>query len=122
MRSNETVAALSALAQETRLAIFRRLVRAGPKGEAAGVIGEALKIAGPTLSFHLKALERVGLVSARRESRNIFYAVDCERMRGLLDYLVSDCCANDPQICCLPLAMKDTKNETVSRPRQRARS
>jgi len=122
VRSNETVTALGALAQETRLAIFRRLVRAGPKGEAAGAIGEALKIAAPTLSFHLKELERAGLVSARRESRNIFYAVDCGRMREVLDYLVNDCCANDPQICCLPVTIKETKNETVSRARQRARS
>lgn len=122
MKENDVVASLGALAQETRLAIFRRLVRAGPKGEAAGAIGEALKIAAPTLSFHLKGLERAGLIGARRESRNIFYAVDCGRMREVLDYLVSDCCANDPQICCLPAAIKEPSHEAVSRPRQRARS
>jgi DNA-binding transcriptional ArsR family regulator len=91
--------ALSALAQETRLAIFRRLVRAGPYGETAGAIAEALAVPAPTLSFHLKDLERAGLVVQRRESRNLIYAARTETMRDLLAYLMKDCCGGCPEIC-----------------------
>jgi len=99
MKSKEALAALAALSQETRLAIFRRLVRAGPAGEAAGVIAEALDIPAPTLSFHLKELERAGLIVQRRESRHLIYAVRIERLRALLDFLMKDCCGGRPEIC-----------------------
>ncbi len=99
MKSPEALAALAALSQETRLAIFRRLVRAGPTGEAAGAIAEALDTPAPTLSFHLKELERAGLIVQRRESRNLIYAVQVGRMRALLSFLTKDCCGGRPEIC-----------------------
>ena len=103
MKSKEALVALSALSQETRLAIFRRLVRAGPKGEAAGVIAEALDTPAPTLSFHLKELERAGLIVQRRESRHLIYAAHIERMRELLCFLTKDCCGGRPEICNIEL-------------------
>jgi ArsR family transcriptional regulator len=99
MESKEALAGLSALAQETRLAVFRRLVRAGPAGESAGQIADALRTPAPTLSFHLKDLERAGLVVQRRESRSLIYAARYEGMRDLLAFLMEDCCAGHPEIC-----------------------
>ena len=90
---------LAALAQVTRLAIFRRLVRAGAAGEAAGSIAEALGTPAPTLSFHRKELVRAGLITQRRESRSLFYAAHYDTMRELLGYLMEDCCAGRPEIC-----------------------
>ena len=101
MESIDALAALAALAHETRLAVFRRLVRAGPEGESAGVVAAALNVAAPTLSFHLKELERAGLVESRRESRNIIYAAAYPAMRALLNFLMKDCCAGRPEICAL---------------------
>lgn len=98
MESSKALAGLAALAQETRLAIFRRLVRAGPSGEAAGSIADGLGTPAPTLSFHLKELERAGLITQRRESRSLFYAVNFGGMRNLLAYLMEDCCAGRPEI------------------------
>ena len=103
MKSTQAVTALAALAQGTRLSIFKRLVRAGPDGESAGVLASALKIPAPTLSFHLKELENAGLVAQRRASRNIIYAARYERMRSLLGYLMKDCCAGRPEICNLEM-------------------
>jgi DNA-binding transcriptional ArsR family regulator len=99
MKSTQALTALAALAQETRLAIFRRLVRAGPSGETAGAIADALATPAPTLSFHLKELERAGLIVQRRASRNLIYAVRTETMRALLDFLMKDCCDGRPEIC-----------------------
>jgi len=104
MESNDALAALSALAQETRLAIFRRLVRAGPPGEPAGAIAQGLKTPAPTLSFHLKELERAGLIVQRRESRSIIYAARYEGMHALLSFLMKDCCGGNPQICSFDFA------------------
>ncbi|MCB1009863.1 MAG: winged helix-turn-helix transcriptional regulator, partial [Acidobacteria bacterium] len=76
METTAVLASLSALAHETRLAAFRRLVQRGPAGMAAGAIAEALDVPAPTLSFHLAALERAGLVASRREGRSVVYAAD----------------------------------------------
>jgi len=103
MESKDALAALSALAQETRLAAFRRLVRAGLAGENAGTLADALGVPPPTLSFHLKELEHAGLVEARREGRNIIYVAHYAGMRGLLDFLMKDCCAGRPEICAFDL-------------------
>jgi DNA-binding transcriptional ArsR family regulator len=99
MKSEHALTSLAALAQETRLAIFRRLVRAGPDGESAGSIADALDTPAPTLSFHLKELERAGLITQRRESRSLFYAARYDGMRELLSFLMADCCAGHPEIC-----------------------
>ena len=99
MKSMQAVAALSALSQETRLAVFRHLVAAGPAGKPAGAIATRLKVPPPTLSFHLKELERAGLVTQRRESRSIIYAANYAAMRALLSYLMEDCCGGRPEIC-----------------------
>lgn len=90
---------LAALGHESRLAIFRLLVQAGPDGINAGVIGEKMKIPPATLSFHLAHLSRVGLISGRQEGRFIFYVADYAAMDGLLSFLTDNCCQGGP---CLP--------------------
>jgi DNA-binding transcriptional ArsR family regulator len=85
--------ALAALAQESRLAVYRLLVKRGPEGYPAGEIADRLGIPGPTLSFHLKELAHAGLVKARKESRFIYYAANFERMTALLSYLTENCCS-----------------------------
>ena len=99
MEINDVVNALAALAQETRLSIFRLLVEAGPEGVAAGRIAEMLEIPGATLSFHLKELARSGLVSSRQEKQFIYYATDFEAMAELMTFLTKNCCQGMPQKC-----------------------
>jgi ArsR family transcriptional regulator len=99
METTSAVAALAALAQETRLTIFRLLVEAGPQGMAAGVVGEKLAVPAATLSFHLKTLSQGGLISARQEGRFIYYAVDFERMAALMSFLTQNCCRGMPDEC-----------------------
>jgi ArsR family transcriptional regulator len=99
MEIKVAVTALAALAQETRLSIYRLLVEAGPEGVAAGRIGEALKVPGATMSFHLKELVRAGLVSARQDKQFIYYAVDFERMAELMIFLTQNCCHGMPEAC-----------------------
>ena len=99
MEIKTAVTALAALAQETRLSIYRMLVEAGPEGVAAGRIGEALEVPGATLSFHLKELSRASLVSSRQERQFIYYAVDFERMAELMTFLTQNCCRGMPQEC-----------------------
>jgi len=99
MKINNAVEALGALAQETRLTVFRLLVRAGPDGLAAGDVAERLGVPPATLSFHLKALEHAGLLRARRDGRQIFYAAHYQGMRSLLAFLTEECCQDHPEIC-----------------------
>lgn len=101
MQVPDAVAALSALAQEHRLAVFRRLVRAGEPGLAAGEIARELGVVPSTLSTHLALLSRAGLVRSRRAGRSIVYTADYAGMRGLLGFLVEDCCDGRPEICAL---------------------
>jgi ArsR family transcriptional regulator, arsenate/arsenite/antimonite-responsive transcriptional repressor len=93
MKIDTAVKALSALAQETRLSIFRLLVQAGESGLAAGEIAKELSIANATLSFHLKELTYAGLITPRQESRFIFYAANFKAMNELLGFLTENCCA-----------------------------
>lgn len=90
------VQALAALAQESRLAIFRLLVQAGPEGLVAGRVAELLDISPATLSFHLKSLAQGGLVRGRPEGRFVRYVADFEAMHGLIDYLSENCCGGQP--------------------------
>jgi len=87
---------LAALAQESRLEIFRLLVQSGPEGLCVTDIGEKIGIAPATLSFHLKELHRAGLITSRKESRHIFYAPDFSAMNSLLAYLTENCCGGAP--------------------------
>ena len=93
------MAALGALAQETRLDIFRLLVQKGPSGLPAGEIGERLGQPSPTLSFHLNQLRFAGLVTSRRESRSIIYSANFKGMNDLLSYLTDNCCGGRPELC-----------------------
>jgi ArsR family transcriptional regulator, arsenate/arsenite/antimonite-responsive transcriptional repressor len=99
MEIKTAVTALGALAQETRLSIYRLLVEEGPEGVSAGRIGEALKVPGATLSFHLKELARAGLVSSRQDKQFIYYSADFERMAELLTFVTQNCCQGMPEKC-----------------------
>ncbi len=99
MENEDAIRALAALAQEHRLAIFRRLVAAGDAGQTAGQLAEAVGIAAQGLSFHVKELERAGLVSAEREGRFIRYRLSAPQMRELLTFLTEDCCGGRPELC-----------------------
>jgi ArsR family transcriptional regulator, arsenate/arsenite/antimonite-responsive transcriptional repressor len=103
MQSLAAVAALSALAHPGRLEVFRRLVKAGPAGMAAGDIARATGSLPNTLSTNLGVLAGAGLVSSRREGRSIVYTAGYARMSELLAFLMEDCCGGQPEICA-PLA------------------
>lgn len=104
MEIDIAVKRLAALAQETRLAIFRLLVSAGPDGLPVGQIAEKLGVSGATLSFHLKELTHAQLTTARQQGRFIYYTANYDAIDGLLRYLTENCCAGQP---CAP-------SETVS--------
>jgi len=99
MEQSSAVAALAALAHAQRLGIFRLLVVRGPDGLPAGEIADAVGASPTAASFHLKELDRAGLVTATRDGRYIRYAVKVEGMRQLLDYLTEDCCQGRPELC-----------------------
>ncbi len=96
MEKTEVVAALSALAQDNRLDVFRLLVQAGPEGMSAGAVAEALGLAPNTLTFHFDRLRMAGLATVRREGRSMIYAARYEQMRSLLGYLTQNCCGGVP--------------------------
>jgi ArsR family transcriptional regulator, arsenate/arsenite/antimonite-responsive transcriptional repressor len=99
MKKLEVIAALAALAQESRLDIFRLLVQAGPEGIPAGQIGERLGLPSATLSFHLKELKQANLVTFRRESRSLIYMAAYPTMKALMGYLSENCCQGDAAAC-----------------------
>ena len=99
MKKSTVVTSLGALAQETRLDIFRLLVQKGPEGMPAGEIGERLGQPSPTLSFHLTQLRFAGLVTSRRESRSIIYSANFKAMTDLLGYLTENCCGGKSELC-----------------------
>lgn len=95
MKTAQAVKALAALAQDTRLAIYRLLVQQGPGGLAAGAIAERLDLAGATLSFHLKELANAGMVGSRQDGRFVYYSANYDQMNGLLAYLTEKCCQGE---------------------------
>lgn len=99
MEHTDAVRALSALAHETRLAIFRQLVAEGTNGLSAGAIARSVDIGATSVSFHMKELDRAGLVRSWREGRYIRYAVHIEGMRQLLSFLTEKCCEGHPELC-----------------------
>ena len=111
METNETIAALAALAHESRLAVFRALVQTGPEGMPAGQIATLLDVAPSSLSFHLKELSRAQLVTSRQEGRFIYYCANFETMNGLLAYLTENCCGGNP---CSPASACSPSREKQS--------
>lgn len=99
MDIDTAIRALAALAQDHRLAIFRRLVAAGEAGQTAGQLADGVGISAQGLSFHVKELERAGLVVAKREGRYVRYRLAVDQMRGLLSFLTEDCCDGRPELC-----------------------
>lgn len=99
MEEKEAIQALAALAQDSRLHVFRLLVQHGLRGMPAGRIADELHIPPATLSFHLKELSRAGLILDRRDGRSIIYSLNVERMRSLLAFLLEDCCGGRPELC-----------------------
>lgn len=107
MELEAAVLALSALAYEGRLRIFRELVQAGPEGLAAGEIARRVDMAPSTLSASLTVLSHAGLVNSQRQGRSIIYAAAYERMAALLGYLVKDCCNGRPEVCAPLMAITE---------------
>ena len=125
MESIQVIAALEALAQESRLAVFRALVQAGPSGLTPSHMSEALDVPSPTLSFHLAQLKHAGLVSVTRQGRSLTYVAAYETMNGLIEFLTENCCAGSACVpaSCAPKAKpqrKEKSHETSARSRRRA--
>jgi DNA-binding transcriptional ArsR family regulator len=99
METKQAIAALAALAQETRLAIFRMLVEAGPSGLPAGIIAERLDMPASSLSFHLAHLTRAGLLAQERQSRSLIYSADFAATDALVGYLTENCCGRGAASC-----------------------
>jgi len=110
MDNTKAVRLLAALAQESRLNLFRLLVQAGPEGLAAGAIAERLELPASTLSFHLKELSHAGLVRARQDGRYIFYSTDFDVMNALLGFMTENCCGG--QSCCAPANQSAEEKQT----------
>jgi DNA-binding transcriptional ArsR family regulator len=111
--SASVIAALGALAQEHRLALFRLLVQAGPDGLPAGSIAAALGVPNSSLSFHLAALSRAGLVRQQRQHRSLIYSADYKAMNALVGYLMENCCAGAgcaPDAACKPSSQPQRKS------------
>ncbi|AVA21866.1 metalloregulator ArsR/SmtB family transcription factor [Rhizobium sp. CB3171] len=99
MDERQALASFGALSQETRLQIIRMLVVAGPDGMSAGTIAEKLEVSPSNISFHLKELDRAGLVNQQREARSIIYTANYDALSGLVRFLMEDCCGGNPEIC-----------------------
>ena len=99
MKKPDAIAALAALAQDSRLDVYRLLVQAGPDGMSAGDVAAALKIAPNTLTFHFDRLREAGLVTVRRDGRSMIYSARFDSMNALLGYLTDNCCEGRPERC-----------------------
>jgi DNA-binding transcriptional ArsR family regulator len=110
METSKVLAALAALAQDTRLSVYKLLVEHAPGGLPAGQIAEKLEIPPATLSFHLKELSHAGLVASRQESRFVWYRADLDAMNGLIGYLTENCCrASGCNVACAPIGKRKRK-------------
>ncbi|WP_313913113.1 helix-turn-helix transcriptional regulator [Tahibacter sp.] len=116
METKAALKALAALAQDSRLAIFRHLVELGPQGAHAGAIGEALGLPAATLSFHLKELNHAELVDSRQEGRFVRYMANLATIQAMVGYLTETCCGGRPEMCApvaVPLPMPTVKRKTA---------
>ncbi|HEX7271831.1 MAG TPA: metalloregulator ArsR/SmtB family transcription factor [Casimicrobiaceae bacterium] len=121
METSKVLMALAALAQETRLEVYRLLVEHAPEGLPAGQIAERLEVPAPSLSFHLKELWRAGLIAPRQDGRFVWYSADLTAMNGLIGYLTENCCRAsatcDP--ACAPMRTKRTSAVAMPAPKRR---
>ena len=109
MKSSKAIESLAALAQESRLAIFRMLVKRGPEGYTPTQLGDKLSVAAPTLSFHLKELQRAGLLDVRRDGRYLYYRANFSHMNQLVGFLTENCCVLAEEGCdpeCAPASVE----------------
>jgi ArsR family transcriptional regulator, arsenate/arsenite/antimonite-responsive transcriptional repressor len=113
MKQNSAIEALSALAQPTRLDVFRMLVKQEPNGLPAGEIARRLDVPHNTMSTHLAILNRAGLISVERHSRSMVYRVELEAVRQLVMFLLKDCCNGQPELCA-PLLEDISKSCSIS--------
>jgi DNA-binding transcriptional ArsR family regulator len=121
MKTNSALSALGALAQESRLAVFRLLVRHAPEGLPAGAIATKLGLSPATLSFHLKELAHAGMVAPRQDGRFIWYRADLDAMNALIGYLTENCCAASA-VCdpvCVPAVAAQAVRVPLPSPRKR---
>jgi len=117
METPAAIIALSALAHEHRLAVYRLLVEQGPAGLPAGAIAERIGLAPSSLTFHVQALQRAGLITQRRVSRQVFYAADFAAMDALVGYLTENCCGQGTASCapsCQPASVKPRKSRRAA--------
>lgn len=121
MESDAAVRALSALAQDSRLAVFRALVRAGTTGIAAGDLAQALQIPASTLSFHLQHLSGAGLAKSTRSGRSLVYSLQEASLRELMWFLGEDCCQGRAELCALPTGRIDDRRREAEATRDRPR-
>jgi len=113
MKAEQIVKALGALAQESRLAVFRLLVKRGPEGYTPGELSEKLAVPAPTLSFHLRELQHAQLVVSRREGRFLYYSANFDTMHGVVNFLSENCCSLADEACdtqCKPVTTKRRKS------------
>jgi len=113
MKAKNVIEALGALAHEHRLGIFRLLVERGPAGLPAGRIAERVGLVPSSLTFHLQNLQRGGLITQRREGRQLIYSADFDAMTGLVGYLTENCCAESAAECCPPLRQPKSAKRAV---------
>lgn len=120
MKNAAAVDALAALAHEYRLAVYRLLVEQGPEGLAAGAIADRLKLAPSSLTFHLQHLQRAGLISQRRASRQLIYAADFGVMNDLVAYLTEKCCSASGAQCAPACQPARSSQDSIRKPRKTA--
>ncbi len=122
MKLEMAVNSLAALAQQSRLELFRLLVRRGPDGYTPNEIAEKLEIPGSTLSFHLKELVNAGLIKARKQSRFIYYSPDFSAVNQLMDFLTEHCCSLSDSDCCVSPPRMTKAKSTARKPTSRKAS